>query len=444
MPKVALISTEFIDVLPEEYQGSHAAEEPLDLLYVAGSLRDIVETRVINFSDIDDLEFLSESDAIVYSTTNSYLQWNNHPLGLSLFKKTWDRASNYIRIGVPRFVFGPHVPMHYMEILGMGATAVFIGEAELEVANAVTASLQIRGSNARTNSSGPIAVANLDDLPTPAYEHSVRREYAAHNSPHDKYKLGHLYEASRGCPYQCSFCNTITHRREYRTKSASTISRDLERLALLTERRDYIYFIDESFAYRNDWFSTIEPVLTELPFVYGAQGNLAFMSVEKLETLQRAGFVSIEFGLESADRNILKQVGKNNRLPQAASLINSAADLGLNPLLFINVGLPGETGDTLKATTEFLSTLSPKVRMSVAMPTPYKGTALDALGRSSGIIPTNALPQEGYLYTGKIGHDLSFSETDKNKFLAKYGPNNFLESHAIDSFRNDVLGLFGV
>nr|WP_260691164.1 radical SAM protein [Rhizobium laguerreae] len=325
----------------------------------------------------------------------------------------------------------------------MGATAVFVGEAELDIANAVNTAIGFAGSISSSPLNTPSVVSNLDTLPTPAYFQALRREYAAHNSPDGTFKLGHLYEASRGCPYQCSFCNTITHRREYRTKSPAIIQRDLGRLASTSGRRDYVYFIDESFAYRNEWFDSIIPILEELPFSYGAQGNLAFMNPKKLDSLQRAGFVSIEFGLESADREILKKVGKNNRLSQATDLINSAAALDLNPLLFINVGLPGETIETLKSTADFLATLSPKVRISVAMPTPYKGTALDAMGRRSGVIPADAPPEEGYLYTGRIGHDLPFSETRKNNFLAKYGPNNFLESRVVDSFGRDVLELFG-
>ncbi|MCH9680448.1 MAG: B12-binding domain-containing radical SAM protein [Deltaproteobacteria bacterium] len=446
--RIAFVSTT-LSGLPAEYQGSHAAEEPLDLLYAIAACEPSFECELIDVWADDPAPRLAGIDAVVFSTTNSYLQWNNHPLGLGLFERAWNRVAEALEPGSPpvRVVLGPHVPAHWRELYAMGADAVILGEAELQVPVVLRALLSGQSPagipgyldpHSRTRSA-PARVDDLDALCRPAWEHTVAGLYCAHNHL-DSTQLGHLYEASRGCPYQCSYCNTITHRRAFRAKSPAKVERELGHLATMSARR-YVYFIDESFGFRDPWVEDLMPRLEALPFQYGCQGNLRFSSRAKLDAMAKAGFVDVEFGFETGDAGLLRTVGKDNRLDDAAEIIEHAAAVGLNPLLFVLLGLPGEDHHSLRRTFEFLRRLPPAVRISVGMPTPYQETELHRIGVATGVLGRER-GADLYRFTGTIGHELHFAPPERQRFASDYGPNNFLVPAFVDRLEHDAMRMF--
>lgn len=443
---VAFVSTALKD-LPATYQGSHAPEEPLDLMYAIAATRQMGRAILCDpWTDAGAAE-IAAADAVVISTTNSYLQWNNHPLGLGLFSSNFQKVNSLIGRDTPTLVFGPHVPSHRDEILAMGASATLLGEAELQVPAALGRLLNresLEGIPGAANAlSAPAAVVDdLNDLPLPAYDATVGSAYSAHNCPDPKFTAGHLYEASRGCPYQCTYCNTITHRRRYRTKTPAKIENDLRELAELTDRR-YVYFIDESFGFDSTWHRDVVGRLQSLPFSYGCQGNLKFATFEKLEAMARARFVNVEFGFETGAAKLLRMAKKDNRLDDAHLLINRAAELGLNPLLFVLMGLPGEDLSSLDATFEFLGRLDPRVRISVAIPTPYAGTQLFDIGVKNSVLSPSTKGRDLYRFSGRIGHDLRFEADAMTVFLDKYGPNNYLSTALLAQLQQDTREVFG-
>lgn len=445
--RVAFVSTDF-EELPSHYQGSHLPEEPLDILYAMGAVRG-VEARYVKF-DPAGIEYLQAADAVVVSTTNSYLQWNNHPLGLHLFGSVMQKVRKASSDRAKVLVFGPHVPAHHEDIYEIGADFVVLGEAELVIAGIIE---YLEGSTSMDEPVFPglvprgatslpqqAVVVDLDKLPTPAYEAVLANDYNAHNHP-EAGTLGHLYEASRGCPYMCDFCNTITHRREHRVKSVEKIRSDLAVLAQVTERK-YVYFIDESFGFRKAWFDELMPVLTELPFEFGCQGNLSFATKEKLDSMVQAGFVNVEFGYETANESIVKGIGKNNRMKGARDLINHSASIGLNPILFAQVGLPGETAESLRQSVEFMRGLDSRVRVSIAMTTPYRDTAVWRQGVETGVIQLSVKGEELYGYSGRVGHELKFDQEAAQAFSDVFGPNHHLTADFLDELEASLTRLF--
>lgn len=444
--KIAFVSTAFTE-LPPEYQGSHTPEEPLDIMYAAAAARD-AQSRIAVPADPAGAAWIAQSDVIVMSTTNSYLQWNNHPMGLDLFQKVLQPVLQAKAPETPLIVFGPHVPAHHAEIRELGASHIVLGEAELAVAQLASDLAHERNPTlplglvpvAAMELPSAAVVAALDELPRPAYEHTTGLPYNAHNHPEDGH-LGHLYECSRGCPYFCSFCNTVTHRRQHRVKSPNKIGTDLEQLAGLSDR-DYVYFIDESFGFRGKWLTELLPRLAELPFSYGCQGNLSFASTAKFDAMAAAGFINVEFGYETFNEEVVKRAGKTNSMRNARDLINYAAAGGLAPLLFTQVGLPGETHETLRESINFLRSLHPATRVSVAMPTPYFGTQLWREGVAEGTIPRSVRGAQLYEYTGRVGHGMDFDREAARVFTGTYGANNQLTAEFLDELESAVAEVF--
>ncbi|POB10201.1 radical SAM protein [Sulfobacillus sp. hq2] len=428
------------------FQGTREPLQPLDLMYAANTFDQqryetvYVHDALENFGLLKTLQF----SVVVMSTTNSYLQWNNHNLsldGVLTLLERFERLRKHKDFYL--VVVGPHSLSHYLLIVNKGADAVIVGEPDVTVAPVVEALLRGESLHGFDNvitpltindQPRPIAVANLNTLPTPRWEFCTGKKFDAHNAP-ASFENGFLYELSRGCPFQCIYCNTIDFRRNFRVKSPQTIDRDL---AIMTRefQAKYVYFIDESFGYDDAWFQEVMPVVKKHSLNWGCQGNMKFTNESKLRQMADAGCLSMEFGFETFNPTALRYAHKSNDLNRAHELFSSAIKVGISPLLFMLIGLPGETLDTTLATVDFLESLPEGFRFSIGIPTPYPRTRYYELGVQQGLISPGDTGDMLYNVSGKIGTSLRWrNEDSQRRFVAKFGPNNWGNRSTIAELR---------
>jgi B12-binding domain/radical SAM domain protein of rhizo-twelve system len=100
-------------------------------------------------------------------------------------------------------------------------------------------------------------------------------------------------EASRGCPYHCTFCAKQNFRDAFRKRPLETILEELD--ALIAQGVRYVYFIDEIFVPDRRLLEAVE----KRKIQFGVQMRIDNWSPPMLELLGRAGCVSIEGGMES-------------------------------------------------------------------------------------------------------------------------------------------------
>ncbi|CAH2395305.1 TIGR04295 family B12-binding domain-containing radical SAM protein [Mesorhizobium ventifaucium] len=148
---------------------------------------------------------------------------------------------------------------------------------------------------------------------------------AAHSHHHhrfddDQVGFGAEVEASRGCPYNCSFCAKIDFRDAYRRRNHDAIIAEIDRL--IGQGVGYIYFIDEIFLPQKALLEAL--VVRDVKF--GVQTRIDLWKPELLELLGAAGCVSIEAGLESLTVEGRAMLAKRCRLGTeelAALLVNA-------------------------------------------------------------------------------------------------------------------------
>ena len=123
---------------------------------------------------------------------------------------------------------------------------------------------------------------------------------------------------SRGCPYNCDFCNVtalLGHRP--RTKTASQITAELDGLYALGWRQN-VFFVDDNFiGNKRQLKEEILPALigwsrgkTGMPFNTEVSINLADDS-ELLELMAQAGFDTVFIGIETPNEDSLAECGKS-------------------------------------------------------------------------------------------------------------------------------------
>jgi radical SAM superfamily enzyme YgiQ (UPF0313 family) len=92
----------------------------------------------------------------------------------------------------------------------------------------------------------PVSASFVDHPPLAWPDEWVRR----HHHHHHRFDAppagpGAEVEASRGCPYSCTFCAKENFRDRYRRRDAGVVAAEVDRL--LCQGAEYVYFIDEIF-----------------------------------------------------------------------------------------------------------------------------------------------------------------------------------------------------
>ena len=100
-------------------------------------------------------------------------------------------------------------------------------------------------------------------------------------------------EASRGCPYNCTFCGKENFRDQYRRRPAEVVLEEIARLQ--HQGVEYVYFIDEIFLPNK----ALLQGLVGRGLKFGVQTRIDLWKDEMIELLGRAGCVSVEAGVES-------------------------------------------------------------------------------------------------------------------------------------------------
>lgn len=121
---------------------------------------------------------------------------------------------------------------------------------------------------------------------------------ARHHHHHHRFEAepdgpGAEVEASRGCPYRCSFCAKEAFRDAYRRRAVAPLLAEID--GLIAQGVTYLYFIDEIFLPDR----RLLEALAERPVRFGVQTRIDLWKPETLALLGRAGCVSIEAGIES-------------------------------------------------------------------------------------------------------------------------------------------------
>ena len=91
------------------------------------------------------------------------------------------------------------------------------------------------------------------------------------------------------------------------------------------------------------------------------EGNPDSLDAAKLAVLARAGVTRLSIGLQTADDELLKSVGRRHTAADFARVFRRARAAGI-PALSVDLmfGLPGQTLDSLRATLDFVLELAPE------------------------------------------------------------------------------------
>lgn len=261
---------------------------------------------------------------------------------------------------------GPHVTVDPSEPLAHGFHAAISGEGELLVRQ-LAAFLDSGGDPPSggglhwANDPPSCARATLEDLDQLAFPLESYPSYnPAWYSDASLIIPGGLM-TSRGCPARCTFCANYVTGRAYRWRSPQNVIREM---SLLKERHGVMHFPfwDDAFTARrsrlNDMCDAIlaEPSLKHITWTCITPGNM--VKPHDLERMRKAGCVAINFGIESGDYNILKDIQKGQRPEHVKEAVAAAKAAGMMTIVNFMFGFPNEGVPELQRTADLMANLS--------------------------------------------------------------------------------------
>jgi len=201
---------------------------------------------------------------------------------------------------------------------------------------------------------------DLDAIPFPDKELYYRANPA----------LSRIYTviASRGCPYECTYCNSATmnkfyraHREKYyRVRSVGNVISELE-AACRDHHPEHVMFFDDVFGARLEWLREFSAAYKEkIGLPYYCQTSPLIHNSESLDLLADSGCCLLEFGFQSANAGVRREIlNRNEENAGMMELVKQARKRNIFTELDLIVNLPGEKGSHIKENLAFVAESRP-------------------------------------------------------------------------------------
>jgi len=363
------------------------------------------------------------ADAVAFScTTSSFLE------GYQIAERLKERLPD------TRIIFGgAHACSVGVTLLDRFPAIDFlvIGEGENSLYELVSSGFRdpdrIPGIGYRENGKGRLSsirelIPDLDTLPFPAY-HRLPGFPEAYNLPLFSYPRhpNTSIISSRGCPFQCSYCDRSVFSRGFRFNSPEYI---VEHLAYL--RKDFgirhVFFYDDLFTFDRGRVECFCALLEEkrVGVTYNCIARPECVDSELVALLKRSGCWQVNFGIESGDPDLVKKHRKFYRLDEVGRKLRMVKDAGMRCKGLFMIGLPGETSRTIRRTIDYALTL-PLDEINVTKFTPFPGAPVFATIREHGEF-TEDWPAMNCLNFVFVPHGMTREELDGlyNEFISRF------------------------
>jgi radical SAM superfamily enzyme YgiQ (UPF0313 family) len=316
------------------FEGKHSAFPPLGLLTISALLPETWERRLVDLnvqplkpSDIEWADVVFASAMLVQKDS---------------LQRVVERCKAY---GKRVVVGGPYVTTSAEQLLK--ADHIFLGEAETTLPEFVR-DLE-RGAAKRIYQAQERPA--LSATPIPDFHLAQLKRYSAMS-----------VQFSRGCPFQCEFCDIIEiYGRVPRTKSNEQMLAELDALWRLGWR-GMVFIVDDNFIGNKRNVKRLLPVLADwsarhdhpFSFITEASVNLA-EDEELLDGMRRARFRRVFLGIETPVEASLKeaQKGQNTRRNLLDS-VKKIQSYGMEVMAGFIVGFDNDPEDIFERQIEFI------------------------------------------------------------------------------------------
>jgi anaerobic magnesium-protoporphyrin IX monomethyl ester cyclase len=364
---------------PED-QGIWSVTAPIGLCYIAAVLEQ--HQIPVEILDANALNLNPAEVAVKIRSCNPTL------VGISILTPDHDYCVEVVKnlnASYPVIAGGPHATALPDELLNAGFTIVVRAEGEysmLDIAQQKPLS-DIPGisykSEGRIVHNTDRTPLNPDQLPLPA-RHLLLS--AGVNLPYSSTGTRYFPWAeiltSRGCPYDCYYCNKKSLGYKFRPRSPENIVDEMEYLVKEYQVKEF-NILDDAFNIDIERAERICDLIIKkkLNIKFRCSNGLRADKITDhlMQKMRAAGCYYVAFGIESGSQEVLDIIPKKIKLETIRNAIYCAKKYYFEITGFFMLGLMGDTPLTMRKTIDFAKELDVDIAQFTIC-TPYPGTRL--------------------------------------------------------------------
>ncbi len=377
-PKIKKIV--FIGPNPDYAKGTNEATiyPPLGVAYLSAVLEKynieckIIDAAVFNLTDEEVASQIKEfKPDVIGITTNIITAKASIRTGKFLREKF---PSMTIMYGGPYATSAPELLLKRTK-----GDIVCRGEGELTIVDLACnlenpehiKGISYRKGNAVLHNHDRELIDDLDTIPFPAYH--LLPDFKFYRSRSRKTPIGFLM-SSRGCPYQCIYCNSNIYGKKFRARSPANVLTEIELLAGRYGVKQ-IEILDDNFTLDIKRAEKIfDGVLKrKIKVLFNFQNGIRAdrLTPQLVKKMKKAGVYKATIGVESGDPRILRIIKKSLDLGKVLKASKMLRKEGILVFCSFMIGLPGENAKSMQKTIDFAIKANPHVaNFMVVVPLP--------------------------------------------------------------------------
>jgi len=256
-------------------------------------------------------------------------------------------------------VGGPHAYI-YPETFPDKVTHIVRGEAESVIVDLVSGNIKDRIVDTKrlTNS-------ELNDIPRFPYEYfwnKSRRKFYSWDFLFSSVKPVFTLNTSRGCPYNCSFCEVRRiWGRHITYMSVDRIMNDIKYVTSLGARG--IWFREDNFTVNNKRLENLcnQIIKNNIKIEWGCETRVDTVDDGLMKLMKKSGCRGFYIGVEHLTQRMLDVFNKGTTVEQIVKFFNSAHKHGINTAASMIVNHPEETKKDKTERERLLKIIKPTI-----------------------------------------------------------------------------------
>ena len=266
-------------------------------------------------------------------------------------------------------------------------------------------------------------IQDIDTIPFPEYDLFKMNRYPQHR-----------LTTSRGCPFNCVFCNSHSiWTNKWRKRSAQNILNEIKILDSKYKSKS-IVFNDDSFNIDSKRVNKLcsDIINEKLDIIWSTSIRVDLITPEVAHLMKRSGCYNVSIGIESANNNVLKQINKHNTIEKISKGIDILREAEIDVMGQFMIGNPGDTLETIKESIEFAKN-SDLTGVEFYTALPYKDSLLYEFVQNKGKMLTNKECYTFHTFNPRIVFETEdFSYADRLKAINLAVENGYYNALSVD------------
>jgi len=232
---------------------------------------------------------------------------------------------------------------------------------------------------------------------------------------------------SRGCPSRCSFCCLkIISRGKCRKRNINRVLEEIIFLINKYPRIKYIKMQDDTFLLDNTRVIKLCKLIIDanLKVKFGCLARVKPISSEMFYWMKRAGFIMLEFGLETGSEKLLEAAHKNITRKDVINLVEAVKPFDFMVHFLVMCGFPGEDDNTIRDSVSFIQSIQKNyyVRViAIGKLEVFPGTEIYEIAKKSGFIDDDYWLTDKRVPYYTVEHDIKKLIEYENYILKRVG-----------------------